>query len=98
MQGTIDLYWAVIDSAHAALMKLGQIPPSPSHVADLMEEKMVKKKLLEHKYVVIMRNFYRLAKMVGHRQIAEIKGQEFDRYFKDAEMFINRMKKFIDIK
>ena len=42
MQATLDLYWAVIDSAHAALMKTGEIPPSPDHVADLLEEKLVK--------------------------------------------------------
>ena len=98
LQASIDLYWAVIDAAHAALMKLGEIPPSPSHVADLMEQRMVRGKILEHKYVVIMRNFYKLAKMIGHRQISEIKGEEFDKYFKDAEDFINRMRKIIDSK
>ena len=38
LQATIDLYWAVIDAAHAALMKIGEIPPSPGHVADMLEE------------------------------------------------------------
>ena len=33
-QATIDLYWAVIDATHAALMKLGEIPPSPEHIPD----------------------------------------------------------------
>ncbi|MFH1642531.1 MAG: nucleotidyltransferase domain-containing protein [Nanoarchaeota archaeon] len=96
LQATLDLYWAVIDSAHAALMKLGEIPPSPNHVSDLMEEKMVKKKLLEHKYVGTMRNFYKLSKMIGHRQISEIKGQEYDKYFLEAQDFVHRMRKFID--
>jgi len=98
MQAVVDLYWAVIDSAHAALMKLGEIPPSPNHVADLMDEKMVRKGLVSHKYVVIMRNFYRLSKMIAHRQIAEIKGEEFDKYFKDAEIFVTKMREFIDTK
>ena len=79
-------------------MKLGEVPPSPNHVADLMEKKMVKKHLLEHKYVVTMRNFYRVAKMIGHRQISEIKGADFDKYFKEADDFITRMKKFIEVK
>ena len=46
LQASIDLYWAVIDAAHAALMKLGEIPPTPEHVADMMEGKMVRKGLL----------------------------------------------------
>ena len=77
-------------------MKLGEIPPTPEHVADMMEEKMVKKKLLEQKYVSIMRNFYKLMKMVTHREIKEVTGEEYDRYFKIAEDFVNRMRKFIE--
>jgi predicted nucleotidyltransferase/uncharacterized protein (UPF0332 family) len=97
-QATIDLYWAVIDSAHAALMKHGEIPPSPDHVADLLDRKLVKAKLLEKKYVTIMRNFYKLSKMITHQQVGEIKGEEYDRYSKHAEEFVNRMRKFIDWK
>jgi len=96
LQATLDLYWAIIDSSHAALMKLGEIPPSPSHVADLLEEKMVRKKLLEKKYVNTMRNFYKLSRMILHREIKEIKGIEFDRYFKEAQEYIERIKKFIE--
>lgn len=98
LQGVLDLYWAVIDAAHAALMKAGEIPPTPEHVADLMEEKLVRKKLLEHRYVTIMRNFYRLMKMVTHREIVEIKGEEYDRYFRHAEDFVHRMRKIIEHK
>jgi uncharacterized protein (UPF0332 family) len=77
-------------------MKLGEIPPSPSHVADLLEKKMVKKKLLEKKYVTTMRNFYRLSRMILHREIKDIKGEEFDRYYNDANDFVERIKKFIE--
>ena len=96
LQAVIDLYWAVIDSAHAALMKIGEIPPTPEHVADIMEQKLVKRKMLEHKYVIIMRNFYRLMKMVTHREIVEIKGSEFDHYHRIAEDFVQRMRKIIE--
>ena len=98
LQSVLDLYWAVIDAAHAALMKIGEIPPTPEHVADLMEQKLVRKKMLEHKYVTIMRNFYRLMKMVTHREIVEIRGEEYDRYFKIAEDFVQRMRKIIEAK
>ena len=96
MQATLDLYWAVIDSAHAALMQHGEIPPTPEHVADLLEQKLVRKKLLEHKYVAIMRHFYKLMKMIVHREVKEIKGEEYDRYYKAAEDFVNRMRMFIE--
>ena len=95
-QATLDLYWAVIDASHAALMKMGEIPPSPDHVADMLEKKLVHKKLLEAKYVATMRNFYRLMKLITHREIKEIKGEEYDRYYKEAEEFVNRVRKIID--
>ena len=95
LQGVLDLYWAVIDSAHAALMTQGEIPPTPSHVADLMQEKLVGKKLLEKKYPPTMRNFYNLMKMITHREIKDITGEEFDRYYNEASDFVRRMEKFL---
>ena len=96
MTAVLDLYWVVIDAAHAALMKIGEIPPTPEHVAELMEQKLVKKKFIEQKYVTIMRNFYKLMKLVTHREIQEIKGEEFDKYYAHAEEFVQRMRKFIE--
>ena len=43
-----------------------------------------------------MRNFYKLMKMITHREIKEIKGEEYDRNFKIAEDFVQRMRKFIE--
>ncbi len=98
MQAVLDLYWAVIDSAHAALMKLGEIPPSPNHVADLIEEKMVKKGIVEKRYASIMRDFYHLSKSIIHRDIKQIHGADFDRYLKDAEDFVSQMRLIIEKK
>ncbi len=95
MQATLNLYWAVIDSAHAALMKKNQVPPNPDHVADLLKEVYVKKKELEPKYVETMDRFYRLMKMITHREIKEISGQEYEKYFREASDFVNRMRKLI---
>lgn len=98
IQATLDLYWAVIDSAHAVLMMINEVPPSPEHVADMLEQKLVKPKHLERKYAEIMRNFYKLQKMISHREIGEIKGVEYDRYFKESSDFVDRMKKFLEQK
>lgn len=96
MQAVLDLYWAVIDSSHAALMSLGAIPPTPEHVADLIEEKMVKPKLIERRYAEIMRNFYKISKMIMHREIKDITGQEYDKYLKEAQLYVGTMQKFIE--
>jgi len=98
MQGVIDLYWAVIDAAHAALMKVGASAPTPSKAADLIREKLVKTGLVDQKYVSIMRNFYNVSKGILHREIKEVKGRDFDTYVKDAEDFVEAMKKVINKK
>ncbi len=95
LQATIDLYWAVIDSAHAAIMKTGGIPPRPESVAELLNERLVKKKLLNKKYVNTMRQFYTLFKMIVHREIKELSGAQFDKYYKNARAFVKEMEKFL---
>ncbi len=96
LQATLDLYWGVIDAAHAALMRRNIVPPTPDHVADMLEEVYVKPKLLEKKYVDTMRLFYKLSKMITHREIQEIKGQEYEAYYREADGFVRRMKQLVE--
>jgi len=96
LQATLDLYWAVIDAAHAALMRKGHTPPSPEQAADILYEKLVRKKLLEPKYVATMKKFYDLSKQITHREIQHIDGRDYDRNLKEAAEFVERMKKFIE--
>ena len=90
-----DLYWAAIDVSHAALMNIGQSPPSPFHVADMIEEYFIKPKHIDKKYGAIVRNFYKLSKMISYREIKEITGQEYDQHLEDVSNFIKIMEKFV---
>ena len=96
LQATLDLYWAVIDAAHAALMRQNVVPPTPDHVSEELNRTFVKKRMLEKKYVDTMTKFYSLSKKITHREIQQISGEEFERYYKEADSFIKRMKKLID--
>ena len=96
MQATLDLYWAVIDSAHAALMRKNEVPPTPEHVADILERVYVKHHLLESKYVATMRKFYTLSKKITHREIKTISGPEYEKYYVEAEAFVRRMKSLVE--
>lgn len=92
----VDLYWAAIDSAHAALMKMGEIPPSPDHVADLLERKLVAGKHIKPKYADSMRKLYLLFKKITHREIHELTGEQYEYYKKLSEDFVNGMKQYIE--
>ena len=96
LQATLDLYWAVIDSAHAALMVRNELPPTPEHVADMLEKIYVEPKLLEKKYVEAMRKFYKLSKMITHREIKEVSGAEYEHHYKEADDFVKRMRKLVE--
>jgi uncharacterized protein (UPF0332 family)/predicted nucleotidyltransferase len=95
MQGALDLYWAVIDAAHAALMHHGEVPPSPSHAADLLDRVLVKEGKLEKKYVGIMKEFYQLSRDITHHDIGEFSGADFDAYQHKAHDFVKRIKKLL---
>jgi len=95
LQATVDLYWAVIDSAHAALMKMNEVPPSPEHVDEMMEEKLVKPGFIDKKYPGVMRRFYDIMKMVSNRDIQSITGKQYSEYLKEAEDFVEAMEEFL---
>ncbi len=96
LQATLDLYWAVIDSSHAAIMRRGEVPPTPEHVADILDRFFVKHKLLEKKYVETMRKFYVIQKKITHREIREISGPEYEKLYLEAEDFVKRMRVLIE--
>ena len=95
LQATLDLYWAAIDSAHAALMSQGFIPPSPQHVPDLMEKELVRKRSLEKEYVETIKLLYDLFKKITHREIGYISGADYDKYLDLTNKFVNRMRTFV---
>ena len=98
LQASIDLYWAAIDAAHAALMHVGTIPPSPAHVSKMINERLVKKGLVQKKYAETMDFFYNLSKKISHRQVQYISGKQYDMYYNQVEDFVNAMEKVIQRK
>ena len=96
LQATLDLYWAVIDAAHSALMHIGETPPSPEHAADILDKRLVKENKLEKQYIETMRKFYKIMKGITHREIKEVSGEKYDAYLAEAEDFVQRMQRFIE--
>ena len=95
MQAALDLYWAVIDAAHAALMAADVTPPSPKEAAELLRHTYVNKGLLEEHYVKTMEQFYTLSKDIMHRRIATMSAEYYDELYGRAKEFVDRMKSFL---
>ncbi len=94
-----DTYYAILTPSQAALMLYGLPPPTPRETPDVLEEIFVKKeKLLEQEYIDILRNNVKVRKDIEHGTKNDLSGTELDRLIKDAEKFLERIKKlFKDI-
>jgi uncharacterized protein (UPF0332 family)/predicted nucleotidyltransferase len=79
-----NLYWSMVDSAHAALMAAGKIPPSPEHISEMLTNTFVSIKELNKKYVKWYSEMYNLAHEITHGNIKHVNGSEIDEYIKKA--------------
>ena len=98
LTAVVELYWAAIDAAHAALMSTGEIPPTPEHVPDLLQAKLINNRQLAKKYSDIMRKLYVIYKKITRLELSEIKGSEYDQLKSEAISFVEEMKKYIEKK
>ena len=86
-----DLYWAMVDSAHAALMTHGETPPSPEHVDDMLSKVFVNKRKLDKKFVNWYKDIYKLAHNIKNNKIERIAGDKFDMLHKRTVDFVKKM-------
>jgi len=94
--GSIEgIYWAMVDASHAALMAAKQLPPSPEHIALMLKENFVDKRMLSMKYVVWYRDIYDLHRKVVHGIVTELSGGEIDRWRTRADEFIRVMAQLV---
>lgn len=94
--GSVEgLYWAMVDSAHAALIAANVLPPSPEHIPVDLKEKFVNTGRLKMKYVVWYRDLHMLHKEISHGRIKDLKGVEIDAWQERTEEFLNVMAKLV---
>jgi len=88
-----NLYWSMVDSAHAALMAANQVPPSPEHVGEMLTEVFVKKRRLDKKFVEHYNEIYFLMHNILHGSIKSIRGKEVDDHIARVEEFEKEMRR-----
>lgn len=90
------LYWAMVDSSHAALIAAKRMPPSPEHIAEMLHDTFVISRILDPKYVSWYRELYTLAHEILHGTRAEVSGKEIEEWQARADLFVREMAKVID--
>jgi predicted nucleotidyltransferase len=95
--GAIEgVYWAMIDSAQAALIMAGQLAPSPEHIPNLIKSTFVDPGRLKMNSVKALKDIYILHKSISHGEISDIRGQDIDAWQETAEKFVLEMTRLID--
>lgn len=89
------LYWAMVDSAHAALIAASIVPPSPEQIPLNLKETFVDKGKLKLKHVVNFRDLHVLHKDITHGKTTDLKGVEIDEWQEKTKDFMNEMTKLI---
>jgi len=88
-----DIYWGILTPSQALLMLYGLAPPKPKDTAPLMKEVFVdKEKMLETKYINILDEIVKVYKSYEHDNKLEVKGIQVDKFVKDAEDYMKRLK------
>lgn len=95
--GAIEgVYWTMVDSAQAALITAGKLPPSPEHIPGFLKEAFVDTNMLKSDYPKMLRDIYLLHKAIAHGEIVHVKGEEIDKWQSLAEKFLNEMTRIIN--
>lgn len=85
------LYWAMVDSAQAALIAAGLVPSSPEHLPVDLKEQFVNAGKLKMKYVIWYRDLLMLHKRISHGDITDLKGVEIDEWQEKTQEFLGVM-------
>ena len=97
MLAVVDgLYWTMVDSAHAALISANIMPSSPEAIPEVLDEKFVKTKKLDKKYVDYYFEIHTVAKNIVHGKMTSVRGKDLDEWFGKADAFLGEMAKLVD--
>ncbi|MAH47396.1 hypothetical protein CMI37_16350 [Candidatus Pacearchaeota archaeon] len=97
MLAAVDgLYWACVDSAHAALITAKIKPASPEQIPEILTNTFVKNNLLNKKFVKHYAELHELAKEIIRGKITEVKGKEIDDLYSKTDEFVGEMANLVD--
>jgi hypothetical protein len=98
MAGAItDLYWSVINSAQAAIMRHGEVPPSPETVGGMLED-LQRMHLINNEELLTFNDIFVLGKKLLHGEKIEVSGTDFDKFLVRAMHFNEKMAKLLENK
>jgi len=90
------LYWACVDSAHAALIAAKIMPASPEHIPEVLSHTFVDSKILKKNFVEDYIQIHSLAKEIIHGKKTEVSGKLIDELTQKTDVFVREMARIVD--
>jgi predicted nucleotidyltransferase/uncharacterized protein (UPF0332 family) len=90
-----DFFWSCLNPAQGVLMMIGIPPTDPKETPDAMREHLVKKGLLEEKWVKILEDILQLRKDIEHGKVKEVSAKQVEENFNNAEKLLERLDKLV---
>lgn len=84
LQATTDLYWAVMNAAHAALISISIVPNTPEHAISLVKEHFVKPSLMHKSHFLTIGKLWKIEKQIAEQKFT-LTGYDYDILFKEAK-------------
>ncbi len=84
-------YWAMVDSAHSALMAYKIIPPSPEQIPELLKNNFVNNKMLSKEYLQWFEDVRKKAKDILYGNINRLNGKELEEIQRKSEDFVYKL-------
>jgi len=88
-----DFFWACIYPAQGLLMLQGVSPGAPSQVGPQMKENLVKKGILDIKYVKIFEKLHKVRKDLEYGKLKSVSPEEVVNMAKSAQDFVEAVEK-----
>ncbi len=91
-----DLYWAMVDSAHAILMHYKYTPPSPEDIPKYLRKLMNKnKRVVSEDDIKLYNRVRRLMKRISHIEVHDLDMAELGKLRKEVTKFVKKAEKIV---
>lgn len=92
-----DLYWSVVNSAQAAVMRQGEVPPSPEVIGEFLES-LQRMQLINGEDITTFNDIFTLGKRFLHGDRIDISGTDIDKFISRGMRFNEKMIKIAENK
>ncbi|MCX8178846.1 MAG: nucleotidyltransferase domain-containing protein [Candidatus Aenigmarchaeota archaeon] len=88
---TEDCFYAILNTAQAVLMFIGNEPPVPNKAYEEFKKHLVDTGIVEEKYAIWLKDIVDVRKKIEHKEIMDVTGAFVDEWIQKSEEFVNKM-------